>query len=391
MKIIIMTGKFGMGHMTAALALKQQIENSHFNADIEVIDWLDYISPSLANKYYSFYHFLVNKGHKIYNIRYRILENKKTDQKPDLSAFFKKSFIKLLDEKKPDIIISTLPACSQFMSLYKEKTGSCIPLITCVTDITGHSEWINKNTDVYFVGSPFVTNKFISKGVLPDRIFETGLPVRLEFLNNDFFETAKSKDIRQILIMGGGLGMLPKTYQFYKGLELLPNTEVTIITGKNHNLYERLEGKYKNINVLGYVNNVCEYMKQADVIITKPGGITTFEAIYAEVPILALNPSMQQEIYNAQFIQKTGIGTIVHGNSKQCLNEIEKMLDNRRLNNYKRNIRKIKGQLSKYNLTNVLEMTIDKTNPLESNGFKNIYHPIREDYDINEEISFNIR
>jgi len=279
------------------------------------------------------------------------LENKKTDQKPDLNAFFKKSFIKLLDEKKPDMIISTLPACSQFMSLYKEKTGSCIPLITCVTDITGHSEWINKNTDIYFVGSPFVTNKFISKGVLPDRIFETGLPVRLEFLNNNFFETAKSKDIRQILIMGGGLGMLPKTYHFYKGLELLPNTEVTIITGKNHNLYERLEGKYKNINVLGYVNNVCEYMKQADVI----------------------------------------IGTIVHGNSKQCLNEIEKMLDYRRLNNYKRNIRKIKGQLSKYNLTNVLEMTIDKTNPLESNGFKNIYHPIREDYDINEEISFNIR
>ncbi|WP_097015871.1 MGDG synthase family glycosyltransferase [Anaerocolumna aminovalerica] len=391
MKIIILTGKFGMGHMTAALAVKQQIDNSHFNADVEVIDWLDYISPRLANKYYSFFHFLVNKGRKIYNIRYRLLENKKTDQKPDLNAIFKKCFTKLMDEKKPDIIISTLPVCSQFMSMYKEKTGSCIPLITCVTDITGHSEWINKNTDFYFVGSPSVTDKFISKGVLPDKIFETGLPVRLEFLNNDFFKSTNSKDVRHILIMGGGLGMLPKTFNFYESLELLPNTKVTIITGKNNGLYERLKDRYQNITVLGYVDNVYDYMKQADIIITKPGGITTFEAIYAEVPILALNPSLQQEIYNAQYIQKMGIGTIIHGNSKQCLEEIEKMLDYCHLDYYKSNIQKLKGQLSKYKLTKVLEMTICEGNTLANNGFKNIYQPIREDYNINEKISFNIR
>lgn len=391
MKIIILTGKFGMGHMTAALAVKQQLDNSHFNANTEVIDWLDYISPRLANKYYSFFHFLVNKGRKIYNIRYRLLENKKTDQKPDFNTIFKKSFIKLIDEKKPDIIISTLPVCSQFMSMYKEKTGSCIPLITCVTDITGHSEWINKNTDFYFVGSPSVTDKFISKGVLPDKIFETGLPVRLEFQNNDLFENNPCKDIRHILIMGGGLGMLPKTFDFYKGLELLPNTKVTIITGKNHNLYERLEGKYQNISVLGYVHNVHDYMKQADIIITKPGGITTFEAIYAEVPIIALNPSLQQEIYNAQYIQKMGIGTIIHGNSKQCLVAIETMLDYCHLSYYKSNIQKLKGQLNKHKLANVLEMTIYEGNPLKNSGSKNIYHPIREDYNINEKISFNIR
>jgi processive 1,2-diacylglycerol beta-glucosyltransferase len=132
-------------------------------------------------------------------------------------------------------------------------------------------------------------------------------------------------------------------------------------------------------------------MKQADIIITKPGGITTFEAIYAEVPILALNPSLQQEIYNAQYIQKMGIGTIIHGNSKQCLEEIEKMLDYCHLDYYKNNIQKLKGQLSKYKLTKVLEMTICEGNTLANNGFKNIYQPIREDYNINEKISFNIR
>lgn len=389
MKIIILTGKFGMGHMTAALAVKQQIDNSDLKANVEVIDWLDYISPKLAHKYYTFFHLIVNKGQKLYNIRYRLLENKKADQKPELNAIFKRCFIKLMDEKKPDMIISTLPVCSQFMSMYKEKTGSCIPLITCVTDITGHSEWINKNTDLYFVGSQYVTDKFISKGVLPDKIFETGLPVRLEFLKNTECESTRNKDLKHILIMGGGLGMLPKTFEFYKGLDLLPNTKVTIITGKNHNLYERLEGKYQNIRVLGYVQNIYDYMKQADVIITKPGGITTFEAIYAEVPILALNPSLQQEKYNAQYIQNMAIGTVIRGNSKQCLEEIEN-IDYCQLNYYRSNIQKIKGNLNKYKLTKVLEMTVCEGTDLENTELKEINHPIREDYNINETISFNV-
>lgn len=387
MKIIILTGKFGMGHMMAALAVKQQIDDSHLDAKVEIIDWLDFISPKLADKYYTFFHLIVNKGRKLYNIRYRFLENKKTDQKPDLNTIFKKSFLKLMDEKKPDMIISTLPVCSQFMSMYKEKTGSCIPLITCVTDITGHSEWINKNTDLYFVGSQYVTDKFISKGVLPDKIFETGLPVRLEFLNNTACESTRNKDLRHILIMGGGLGMLPKTFDFYKGLDLLPNTKVTIITGKNHNLYERLEGKYQNIRVLGYVQNIFDYMKQADVVITKPGGITTFEAIYAGVPILALNPSLQQEIYNAQYIQNMAIGAVIRGNSRQCLEEIEN-IDYCQLNHYRSNIQRIKRNLNKYKLTKVLEMTVCERN--ENSILNEISHPIREDYEINEAISFNI-
>lgn len=391
MKIIILTGRFGMGHMIAALAVKQQIDSSHLKANAEVIDWLDYISPKLADKYYSFFHFFVNKGRKFYNIRYRFLENKKTDQKPELNLIFKQCFIKLMDEKKPDIIISTLPVCSQFTSMYKEKTGSDIPLITCVTDITGHSEWINKNTDFYFVGSRSVTDKFISKGVLPDKIFETGLPVRLEFLKSTACNRSdKTKNVRHILIMGGGLGMLPKTFNFYKGLEFLPNTEVTIITGKNHTLYERLEGRFKNIKVLGYVHNVYDYMKQTDIIITKPGGITTFEAIYAEVPILALNPSLQQEIYNGQYIENMGIGTVIRGNCQQCLEEIEKMLDYGQLNYYRNNIQRLKRNLNKYKLANVLEATICIGNTLENSEFKEIYHPIREDYNINEEISFNV-
>ncbi len=391
MKIIILTGKFGMGHMMAACAMKQHIDSCELKADVEVIDWMDYCSPKLAEKYYSFFHFLVCKGNKFYNARYRFLENKKSDQKPELNALFHKCFLRLLEEKKPDAIISTLPICSQLVSRYKEETGSRLPLITCVTDITGHSEWINRNTDYYLVGSRTVTSRFIAKGVAPERIIESGLPVRLEFMQvHARFKIVDRKAPRQLLIMGGGLGMLPKTEDFYRGLTQLPNTAVTVITGKNHDLYEHLRDRYPELHVLGYVQNVSDYMRQADLLITKPGGITTFEAIYGGIPILALNPTLQQELYNAQFIQEMGIGAVIRGNPLQCLDQIEKQLDYEQLDTYRQNIHKLKAQFLSCPLTEVLEMILYKNSTAETSEYQKIFHPIREEYKLNEKISFNL-
>ncbi|MGF7141709.1 UDP-N-acetylglucosamine:LPS N-acetylglucosamine transferase [Anaerotaenia torta] len=382
MKIVVLTGRFGMGHMMAALAVKQQIELSRLEAEVEVVDWLEYASPRLADQYYAFFQLLVSKGHTLYNRRYRYLENKQTDQKPELRGFFLRCCSRLMKEKAPDFIISTLPICSQILSLYKEKTGASLPLITCVTDITGHSEWINRNTDYYFVGSRCVADKFIAKGVPPSEIFITGLPVRPGFLeelpgNAD----AKGSGTRHILIMGGGLGMLPKTRGFYSDLDRIPGIRVTIITGKNQALFRRLQDRYENIRVLGYVPNVHDYMRQADLIITKPGGVTTFEAIYAGVPILALKPSLQQECYNAQYIQDMGIGTVMPGKARHCLREITRNLEDCRLLSYRTNVERLRNSLIHYKMTEVLEDTLIK------DSYK--YHS-REDYDIDETVSFNI-
>jgi processive 1,2-diacylglycerol beta-glucosyltransferase len=391
MKIVILTGRFGMGHMTAALAVKQQIELSHLRADVEVIDWLEYASPRFADPYYAFFQVLVSKGHKLYNSRYRFLENRKTDQKPELSMFFVRCCLRLIEEKAPDLIISTLPACSQIISLYKEKTGSSLPLITCVTDITGHSEWINRNTDYYFVGSRSVADKFTAKGVPPDKVFITGLPVRPGFTEPT---PEKPEDegnrLRHILIMGGGLGMLPKTMRFYYDLDQIPGARVTIITGKNHALYQRLQGRFRNIRVLGYVSNVQDYMRQADIIITKPGGVTTFEAIYAGVPILALKPSLQQERYNAQYIQDMGIGTVIPDSLGPCLKEITRNLEDCCLMKYKNNVEQLKNTLDRCKLTEVLETCLVKDSIPENTGYRYRYHSNREDCNIDETISFNI-
>lgn len=189
--------------------------------------------------------------------------------------------------------------------------------------------------------------------------------------------------------MGGGLGMLPENVEFYDGLNALPNVETTVITGKNQKLYQTLYGRCHNVKVYGYIENICDYMKEADLIVTKPGGITTFEAIHTEVPIIALNPFLQQEKYNAQYISEMQIGTVISGESNQCLEDIKDLLDHKKLEDYRSNIRRIKNYLYDCNIPKVLQEVI-YYNQVTLSGLKATYKIISEDIKINEKISFNI-
>ena len=100
--------------------------------------------------------------------------------------------------------------CSGVVSGYKGHTGNAIPLITCLTDVTSHSEWIHPGTDFYLAPSPEARQALADKGVDPDRILAGGIPVR------DRFDSAgrRQDGPRQLLIMGGGLGLMPRKDSF---------------------------------------------------------------------------------------------------------------------------------------------------------------------------------
>jgi UDP-N-acetylglucosamine:LPS N-acetylglucosamine transferase len=200
----------------------------------------------------------------------------------------------------------------------------------------------------------------------------------------------KSNRRKKILLMGGGLGILPVDSSFFTELEKLPDTDITIITGRNQRLYKQLSETCRNIRILGFVDNVNEYMRQSDVIISKPGGVTTFEAIHAEVPIIALNPYLQQELYNSQYIQEMNIGTVVTGSGSECLTQIRRIIESGQLEDYRRNIQKIKNRLNEVNLEEILEDTIRLSSLIPNIIIMKKYSDIREDKNLNEKVSFNI-
>ena len=322
MNILILTGKFGMGHLSAANALREQLVQDGHRADI--VDLFEYALPDRAPAMYWWFNVLVTYGGVFYNIYHDLTANDSGENRGDILLG---GLDRLLDEYAPDVVVSTHPICSAAMARYKEEGPSDIPLVTCVTDVTCHSEWLHPGTDCYLVAEESVRQGFIAKGADPDTVVVSGIPV------SGRFQPARKdhSQRRELLIMGGGLGLMPRRDSFYQALNALPGVHTTILTGRNDKLFQRLNGKYENIEAVPFTTQVDKYMARAHLMLSKPGGITCFEAIAARLPILAWQPFLKQEQENANFLVRRGMARIAAKEESACLAAIRETIGDARM------------------------------------------------------------
>ncbi len=306
MNILILTGSFGMGHNSCALAIKQELNKECNDSNCFIVDINKYIFPFLNPFIYKSFNVIVNKCHHTYNLLYKISQKQ---TKMPFKKIFMKQIYNLLREYKPDIIISTLPMSSKLISKYKEVMNCELPLITCITDISIHKAWVNKNTDIYFVATQISKDKLAKYGVKENKIHIVGIPVKEDFISIN--KETKKQSSKKILIMGGGLGLIHFNKNFYRDLNNLKDIKTVIILGKNQKIFKKLNGKYDNIEIIGYCDNVHKYMQDADIIISKAGGITLFESIYVELPLFVICPFLEQEIANANYIENECIAKVI--------------------------------------------------------------------------------
>ncbi|SCJ02353.1 Processive diacylglycerol glucosyltransferase [uncultured Clostridium sp.] len=338
MNILILTGRFGMGHYSAANAIKEEIESCYSDMKIDIVDIVEYLVPETSKYVYGSFEVLVSKFANLYN-----LFNKAMRQKcvVPLKGKFISKLDKLIDKYSPEIIISTLPISSQYISAYKMLKKINIPLITYITDISWHDEWIAQNTNYYFVGSIKVKEELIKKGIGKEKIKVSGIPVKSKFkINKEVHNNSLKKNL---LIMGGGLGLIELDNELFKRLNNEENIKTTVIAGNNKKMYHFIKENYKNLDVVGYVNNVDQYMKKADLVVSKAGGITLYEAIYSEVPIYVVKPFLIQEVNNAKYIEDECIGRVVWNKEEDIVENIISVLsDNKEIINMRRNMKNIK-------------------------------------------------
>lgn len=352
MNVLILTGKFGMGHYSVSEAIKQEIISSYSSeVNIQIIDILDYLMPTVSDVVYKSFNTLVSKWSNLYNF---ININNEERNIKTFNYLFIKKIDRLFLEHKPDIVISTLPLSSQYISKYKSIRKSNVPLFTFITDISSHSEWIHKNTDFYCVGDESIKSSLASKGVNKDKIVITGIPVKQQFKNNviDFNESKQ----KEILIMGGGLGLISVSEELFEALNINTNIKTTVITGNNKKMYDYITEKYKNISVVGYTDKINEYMKKSDLIISKSGGITLFEAIYSEVPIYVVNPFLMQEVKNAKFIEEKEIGRVIWKEDFDIVSDVLELLNNdESILEMKNNMKMIKERINQEDIISVID------------------------------------
>lgn len=343
-----------MGHASAAHALAEQLKAIPECANVLVEDIFLHALKRNCHLLYGYFSFVVKKANWIYNWIYRRSEQveKSAGSGFPLKRVFLNALGHLIDGTNADVVISTLPICSQMVSEYKQATGRRLMLVTCITDVTSHYEWIYPQTDLYLTAAPKIRDQLVEKGVPARSIVVSGIPVRSQFAQGGFPRTAGP---RRLLIMGGGFGLLPKSAAFYERLNGLSGVKTTVIAGKNHSLYRRLCGRYPNITVLAYVDDVCTHMRAADLILSKPGGITLYESIFAEVPLLMFRPFLEQEKRNCAFALENGLGLLLSGEAEDCVPEIDRIVhDGDLLETVRQNMRRFKSCLDTDGLAELL-------------------------------------
>ena len=341
MNVLILTCKFGMGHFSAALALEEEIKNLDPSCNVKVIDFIEHMVPKADALTYGTFNFVVDKCPNVYNFLNEV--SAKNSGVP-LGKLLMKKISKLLENI--DIVISTVPISTQYISSFKQTKNCQIPLYTYVTDIVAHKEWLSGSSDMYFVGDISSKEQLIQEGIDQEKIKVTGIPVRKGF----DFENKKNK-YKEILIMGGGLGLIPNAEEVILNLSSKKEIKITVITGKNKKLMKTMKKNFPNIKVIGYSNHVNDYMKKADLVVSKAGGITVFEAIHTKTPLYIIKPFLMQEVGNAKFVEEKNIGKIVWKKKKDIAEDIVELLnDEEKIKIMKENMQNILDGFENYTI-----------------------------------------
>ncbi|WP_330573795.1 MGDG synthase family glycosyltransferase [Peptacetobacter hominis] len=315
--ILILTAGFGAGHISAANAVKDAILEKEPDTNIVIRNFIDASVPKLNKPMVHMYEKNTKYTPGLYNCYYYL--KKSFTSKYDIShKMYTPKLSKFIEELNPDMIISTFPLAAACVNSFRNSDdGYFIPAATVVTDVVDSMEWIFENTELYFVPSAEIKNRFVQRGISPEKVEVVGVPINSKFTNE---KIDYDKNKCRIIVMGGGRGLFDISedfmYEIDDFLDLYKSSvSVTIVTGKNKKLFNQLTEKkpLRNIEVLGFVDNMDELLKHNDVMLSKPGGATLFEAIHSGTPLIVKIPKVGQEIENGKFIIDKGIGIIYSG------------------------------------------------------------------------------
>ena len=344
MKILIFYASYGGGHLNAAKSILNCI-NKHFpDQEVEMIDCMKYINKPIEKVSTAAYREMAKKAPKAWG---RIYSHSQRGPlaliSNDFNRIFSIKLYQLIEEKNPDLIISTHPFSSQMCSALKRRGKTNAKLATIMTDFAPHDQWLvgHKYVDYYFVANTKMKEYLIKKEISQERIFVTGIPISERFLETYNSETIRkryklSKDRKTILFFGGGEFGLGEN-KTLKILESLikdsSNLQIVAISGKNPKMKSAFSKLISNIpdgnpvTLLEYTNEVPELMSVTDLIVTKPGGLTTSESLASHLPMLIINPIPGQEEENALFLEANNVGVWLR-NSDDIEETIHSLISN---------------------------------------------------------------
>lgn len=323
MKVLIFTASTGGGHKRAAAALKNTIEKISPESQVLVADGIA-LSGKLYNRFVcESYTILAKKAPDFYG---QIYEHADKDSPLNvLSNTVNKSkrhkILPIIQEFQPDVIVSCHAFTSTMLGNLKLKGEIDIPVISLITDFEPHRTYLSAGVDHYIVSSEEMVHLFVGKYNLSSgNVHPFGIPVFEKFSEKPNKAELRKKlnfDPKKpvILFMAGSFGVSEVLKNYEDISKKCPDCQFIVITGNNPKLFHRFETVAdENTLLLMFVNNVEDYMHSADLIITKPGGLTVSESLQCSLPMAIYSAFPGQEAGNANYLVRSGAAILLDKN-----------------------------------------------------------------------------
>ena len=337
-RILILSASVGNGHTIAAESLKQAFEINNLAAEVRHEDVLKFTNPLFRRLYGKAYIDLVNRAPELLGWMYDQLDEPWKNEKRRL--FFDKlntkPLIKMIREYDPDWIVCTHFLPAEIVSDLKANGKLSCPQAIVVTDFDMHALWLCRNYEHYFVALDETMAYLETLGFPSEKITVSGIPIAPLFS-----ETQSKAGMREkygldpemptvILSLGGfGVGRIDRLLNALRSIRR--PAQILAMCGRNEELKRQLEAASNaddivRVIAVGYTNAMDEYMTASDLIVGKPGGLTTCEALAKGLVFVIVNPIPGQEERNSDHLLENGAA--IRSNNPATLGyKIEQLLD----------------------------------------------------------------
>jgi len=340
-RVLILSASAGAGHVRAAEALEKAFAASGGVREARHIDVLNYTNKVFRHLYSKAYLDMVNHMPEVMGWLYDHLDKpwKNERRRLALDKLNTRPLVKLLMDYQPDIAVCTHFLPAEILSWLNTKERIRCPQAIVVTAFDVHAMWLCRQYEHYFVALDETRMHMIQLGVPPEKVLVTGIPV------DPVFAVGKDKremriqhglapDKTTILVSAGGFGVGRIEDLSTCLAELQHEAQIVVLCGRNAELKKRLDklaaklprkSRVTMINT-GYTTLMDEFMSAADILVGKPGGLTTSEALAKGLVFVIVNPIPGQEERNSDHLLEEGVA-IRCNNLPVLAYKVDRLLD----------------------------------------------------------------
>jgi len=365
MRVLIATVTAGAGHLAAATALDEAWRAFQPKDAVEQVDLVKFFSPLHRKIHADGYLKLAEHAPEIWGMVFKKTDNVRLARRLNrfkrlLPGNSRARFFRCVKQFDPDVVLCTHYLPLELMAEFKRKRrpgkrfatarksgigmdssqNNCrdTPLVvSIVTDFEAHALWMEPCVDLYCVAAEETKARLIARGARADTVVASGIPISTRFSQNVDGRSVRKKfglrdDQPILLILSGGFGMGPVGEIVTELDKVKKDFQMLVVTGRNEELRRELApvDRRHPTHVLGFALNMQELMAISDMVITKPGGLTSSEVLAMGKPMLIINPIPGQEAANSDFLLERGAAAKVN-RVEDLPYRIEQLLGSRKL------------------------------------------------------------